>query len=808
MSEYARFLESKAIVVHPLGREVSPGEIHPSLFDFQRDMVRWSVRKGRAALFEYTGLGKAQPIDEPVLTPDGWRPIGSLATGDMVMAVDGHPTRVIGVYRQGVRPIVRVRFNDGASVRCDRQHLWTIATDSTISKGQPWRIWTADQILERGLTDASGRYRWRIPVVAPIEYATAALPIDPYILGALLGDGTFRRASIEMCSADPAIPAEIATRLPDGMRLATATPNGRTQGYRVVVAGRTNWHRTNPYLDALKGWGLHGKLAHEKHIPAEYLTASIPQRLDLLRGLMDTDGYVSGDGTVQFGTSSPSLADDVLALVRSLGGIARRSLKMPTYPHHGERRTGRPHHTLTIALPAGVVPFLLDRKARRCANRFYIPQRKMVAIEPIGDAECVCIAIEHPSRLYVTADYVVTHNTRQQIEWARLIGERTLMLAPLAVTQQTIREGRAIGVEIRYARAQEDAAPDGLTITNYEMLHAFDPDAFGAVVLDESSILKNFEGRVRTRLIQAFRNTPYRLCATATPAPNDIAELANHAEFLGVMKREEMLAAFFVHDDQGWRLKGHAREPFYRWLASWGMSLTRPSDLGYPDDGYALPPLEITAVLVPTAFVRPGQLFATDLKGIGDRASVRKETLSERVKAAAELILSEPDEPWIAWVGLNDEGRELAKLIPGAVLVEGQDSIEQKTEAIERFVSGETRVMISKTSIFGFGLNLQRCARMVFVGLSDSYEQYFQAIRRCWRYGQVRPVHAYIVLTEPEEVIYANVCRKQREAEATAAELVKHVAAFERAEIASVSRRDDRPHDQPIQLPSWLQETA
>jgi DNA modification methylase/superfamily II DNA or RNA helicase len=394
--------------------------------------------------------------------------------------------------------------------------------------------------------------------------------------------------------------------------------------------------------------------------------------------------------------------------------------------------------------------------------------------------------------------------TRMQLEWARLTGQRCLILAPLAVARQTVREGALIGIPVTYARAQADAAPDGITITNYEMLHAFEPSAFGAVVLDESSILKNFEGKVRTGLIRAFRDVSYRLCATATPAPNDIAELANHAEFLGVMKREEMLATFFVHDDTGWRLKGHAREPFYRWLASWGMSLQRPSDLGYSDKGYDLPPLDITATLVPTSWTRAGQLFATDLKGIGDRVAVRKDTMSERVKAAADLINSEPDEPWIAWVGLNDEGRELAKLTPGSVLVEGQDSPDAKADAIERFVSGDIRVIISKTSIFGFGLNLQRCARMAFVGLSDSYEQYFQAIRRCWRFGQHRPVHAYIVLTEPEEAIYANVCRKQREAEAVAAELVKHVAAFEKAEIGSMDRHTDTPHDQEMVAPGWL----
>ncbi len=394
--------------------------------------------------------------------------------------------------------------------------------------------------------------------------------------------------------------------------------------------------------------------------------------------------------------------------------------------------------------------------------------------------------------------------TRMQLEWARLTGQRALILAPLAVVRQTVDEGRAIGITVTPARSQADAAPTGITITNYEMLGHFDPSAFGAVALDESSILKNFEGRVRAQLISAFRDTPYRLACTATPAPNDIAELANHAEFLGVMKREEMLAAFFVHDDQGWRLKGHARDPFFRWLASWAMSLKRPSDLGYSDDGYALPPLEITAGLVPTTFTRPGELFATTLKGIGDRAAVRRETLSERVNTAAEIVNAEPDEPWIAWVGLNDEGSELAARIPGAVLVEGSDSPEYKADAIEAFVRGDCRVIVSKVSIFGFGLNLQRCARMVFVGLSDSYEAYYQAIRRCWRFGQTRPVHAYIVLTEPEEAIYANVCRKQREAEATAAELVKHVAAFERAEIGNVGRREDAPHGQPMRLPGWL----
>ncbi len=380
--------------------------------------------------------------------------------------------------------------------------------------------------------------------------------------------------------------------------------------------------------------------------------------------------------------------------------------------------------------------------------------------------------------------------TRMQLEWGQRVtahtGGRALILAPLAVAHQTVAEGAAVGIPVTYARKQADAAPTGITIANYEMLFHFEPSAFDAIILDESSILKSFDGKLRSALIAAFAATPYRLCCTATPAPNDIAELANHAEFLGIMSRVEMLSAFFVHDDAGWRLKGHARDAFYRWLASWGMSIKRPSDLGYSDAGYDLPGLAIERTILPTTYVPAGRLFADQLRGITDRSAVRKQTLPERVRAAAGLINASPDEPWIAWVGLNDEGRELAALIPDAVLVEGSQSPEVKSDALRRFVAGGVRVLITKVAIAGFGLNFQHCARMVFVGMGDSYEQYYQAIRRCYRFGQARRVVAHIVLTEPEEVIYGNVMRKEDEAERTGRELVKHVAEYERQEIGAV----------------------
>lgn len=229
--------------------------------------------------------------------------------------------------------------------------------------------------------------------------------------------------------------------------------------------------------------------------------------------------------------------------------------------------------------------------------------------------------------------------TRLQVEWARLLGQRTLIFAPLSVARQTVNEAAKIGVPVQYVRSQVECPdPTGIYITNYELLSHFDAGAFGAVVLDESSILKGLDGKTRARLTAMWAETPYRLCCTATPAPNDISEIANHAEFLGIMSRAEMLATFFVHDDSGWRLKGHAEQPFYRWLASWGMAVRKPSDLGYSDTGYTLPPLDVQPLWVETAYQPDDTLFFMGLKGISDRIKVRKATTEERVEATVQLI--------------------------------------------------------------------------------------------------------------------------------------------------------------------------
>lgn len=370
--------------------------------------------------------------------------------------------------------------------------------------------------------------------------------------------------------------------------------------------------------------------------------------------------------------------------------------------------------------------------------------------------------------------------TLMQLEWSRLSADRSLIVAPLAVCEQTVREAAKVGTPITYVRDVDGVDGPGVYVTNYEVADRIDPALFDAVALDESSILKNVAGKMRDRLIGLYRDTPRRLACTATPAPNDVAELANHAEFLGVATRREMLSTYFIHDsDVGWRLKGHASEAMWSWMATWAVAMRRPSDLGWPDDGYVLPALSLHPHLLPVDLPVDGQLFATDLGGVGGRAAIRRRTLTARVERAVDLIADDDDRQWIAWCGLNDEADAIAAAVPDAVNVPGSWSPEDKAAALLDFAAGRTRVLVTKPSIAGFGLNFQGCARMVFVGLSDSYESYYQCIRRCYRYGQSSPVEAHIVLSELEAAIAANVARKERDAHAATDALVRHLRPFE-----------------------------
>jgi len=388
--------------------------------------------------------------------------------------------------------------------------------------------------------------------------------------------------------------------------------------------------------------------------------------------------------------------------------------------------------------------------------------------------------------------------TFMQVAWADTLNVPTLMLAPLCVAEQTVAEAAKLGIDVHYAPDHHAAKGHRLVITNYERLDKFDPSAFSAVVLDESSILKAFDGKTRTALIEAFAHTPYRLCCTATPSPNDIAELANHAEFLGLMTRPEFLATWFIRIDQGqrttthhgWRMKRHAVEPFYRWLASWAIAIRSPKDLGYDDTGFQLPRLSIREEVLPlTAPVGDALFPEMGMNGLSGRLAARRTSLDDRVRALQRLTLTGKTEhggcQWLLWCGLNDEADALAEAIPDAVNVAGSDSYAEKVGAVQRFVGGDIRVLVSKVRILGFGMNFQHCHHMAFVGLSDSYESYYQAIRRCWRYGQRLPVNVHIVVSEAEQQVVENVRRKEAKASELGDQLLRHMQVFEREEVGA-----------------------
>lgn len=359
--------------------------------------------------------------------------------------------------------------------------------------------------------------------------------------------------------------------------------------------------------------------------------------------------------------------------------------------------------------------------------------------------------------------------TFQQLEWSHHIHCKTrepiLILSPLAVAPQTVKEGNHFGYQVKIVESNADVI-NGINITNYQKLDRFDTSKFIGIVLDESSILKNLTGKTRLKLTELFNDTPYRLCCTATPAPNDYTELGQHAEFLGVCKTSEMLATYFINDtsDTGtWRLKGHAIKPFWQWVSSWAACVTKPSDLGFDDAGFILPKLNLEVITVDvdeSSNTDDGWLIRMPTMSSTNMHKEMRLTCSHRAQKAAELIQSKPNEPWVIWCNTDYESNELSKLISGGVEVKGSDKDDDKIEALNLFSTGKIKRMITKPKIAGLGLNWQHCWNHVFVGMSYSFEQFYQALRRGYRYGQSHEFNAYIIQAQTEGVILSAVQEK------------------------------------------------
>lgn len=398
-----------------------------------------------------------------------------------------------------------------------------------------------------------------------------------------------------------------------------------------------------------------------------------------------------------------------------------------------------------------------------------------------------------------------TGKSLMQLAWAdavcRFTGGRVILLTPLAVAAQMVREATKFGIAARQCATQADVGP-GINVTNYAKLHHFDLSAFVGVVLDESSILKSFDGKTRNMLVESCRDIPFRLAATATPAPNDHTELGNHAEWLGVMSLTGMQSTFFIHDSsdtKSWRLKGHAENDFWRWMCSWSVLLRRPSDLGYDDGAYSLPPLEQIEHLVP--------VDGPPARTLSERLTARRNSIADRVAKA--VALTPADRPFVWWCNLNAESEALARAIPGAVEVRGSDKEDEKERKLNDFAAGRCRVLVTKPTICGFGLNWQHCADTGFVGLNDSFEQVYQAVRRFWRFGQTRPVTVHFVAASTEGAVLENLRRKEADAERMAAGMVANMADLSSALVHGSTREMDAyAPTLPMHVPHWLQTEA
>ena len=792
---YKQFLEKKAFNDVSAGFDIELDQLHDRLFDFQKTIVKWALARGRGAVFADTGLGKEQPYSANIMTPYGFKKMGSLSIGDLVIGADGKSTKVLKIFEQGIKDVYELTFKDGTKTTCGIEHLWNVRTRVQKKRGDGFKTKSLKEILDYKKTSYDKRYpdkeyieyKYHIPINDPVEFNPSdETTIDPYLLGLLIGDGGLSNTGVKITTSKDRIIKKVQELLPDGDKIGSKSDIT----YSIVNADVSNQpSKTKLYLMAL---GLHGKLSKEKFIPKNYLHSTIKDRELLLQGLLDTDGHVINGSTNEYSTSSSKLSEDIAYLARSLGYMVRITERISHYTKNGEKHTGFKNYRI----------YIYNTNTTRL--------KTIVNIEKVSQEKSRCILVDNKDHLYLTDDFIVTHNTNIQCEWSKQVQKKTkgsiLIFAPLAVALQTVNEAKKIDLEVFYVRDQDQVNIPGVYITNYEMIDHFDLDQFIGVVLDESSILKSQTGKYRTNLINQCRTVPYRLSCTATPSPNDFMELGNQSDFLGVMTQSEMLAMFFVNDtgDTGtWRLKKHGKDKFWEWLSTWSVVIRIPSDLGFDDTGYKLPPLNLHEIVIKSP-VKDGQLFSDLALTLQERRQAKKDTLKERCEKAAEIV-NKSDDQWIIWCNLNAEQDLLKSLIDDCASVQGSDKTEHKINEINSFLNYMKRNIVSKSSILGYGLNMQQSNNMIFVGIDDSFEKFYQAVRRQYRFGQKKEVNVYIIRAESEGSIMLNLKKKQKQHNEISESMVKHMRDLMKQKVTGI-KKDQTIYNANVDMlpPKWL----
>jgi LAGLIDADG DNA endonuclease family protein/SNF2 domain-containing protein len=822
---YADFLASKKLVAPAVGVDVAPEQLHPALFPFQRDLVRWSLRKGRAALFEDCGLGKtiqslawAEHAAERVLI------LAPLAVAQQTV-------------REGERfgiPVSYVRHGDDAPERGI-----AITNYEMLSHFDPAAFGAVVLDESAILKDFNGRTRTALIEAfqhTPMRLCCTATPAPNDIQEI----------------ANHCLPYHSVIRTRDGNREIGDIVRKREpvevlsfDGHQLVWARVTNWsRRPNPEGLWRIQWGRGGKGAS--------LLSTQCHPILTRHGWTPAGDVLPGDEVAIAAPSFSSEQEEVIlgtllgdSWLRTLRGwpslISCHSKPQWEYLDWMANALGAKTFDVTPR-PGGVI------EGRQIVSQ---PQRRFRTPQsPALWGIWQLAYVEGKKR--VTRAWLDRIGPLGLAVWAMDDGTtRTIRYSREARSCNCKRGAHKKSCSTRGAREMVCGYhfvfnTDGFSLEERALIVTWLKERFGLDVIASGGkkIVLTRESTRHFREIVApyitlgdhakeWLSPPVERgqengivwlpvassCAEPGSGGGSVYDIeveethnfvmgsglvVHNSEFLGVMTRVEMLAHFFIHDSDGWRLKGHSRKAFFRWLASWGMAVKKPSDIGGDDTGYDLPPLVVTPHFIDTEFTPTDCLFAVGLKGVTDRAKVRRGTLSARVEAAAALVQSEPREAWLLWCGLNDEGYELKRLLPDATLVEGSQSPDEKAAALLGFATSEVKTLLTKPGISGHGMNYQHCARMAFVGLGDSFEAFYQSVRRCWRFGQTRPVHVHVILSELERDIWANVMRKQSEADRLSHELIENASEFAKSELAAVSAGDEYHATQEMALPDWL----
>jgi hypothetical protein len=781
---YSKFLASKDAIAASVGI-AEPAFDASHLFPFQRDLVRWALRRGRAALFADTGLGKSRMQ----LT---WADAVARATGGKALIL-----APLAVASQTVREgaaigidVTYARSQAGATgaitianyemlQHFDPREFTAVVLDECFAAGTPVEVVDVNGIVTNrpidlvragdrivnasGIDTVSDVHRREVPYAVRVRVAgqeITASPNHPFFT---------RRGWVSAQDLEPgdyALEAAEAVRMVRGEVLPEVASEQVRSVLRQILLSEMAHEATGTRCE-----GAHaGDRKEARGVGSEVV-----------------GDRVSGSGGWQ--GSCPQVQSDESTRGSGEGLPPIESHEARTFSAWGKRSS-------------------IDVAADGSAD---------CAWTDMGDGVC---RVSGPTGSGVSDALQARLGAARAT--SRYRGGWVLASQPEGTRQEEGREAgfaRVDGIEVLeqgHPELDRIRDADG-KLYFYDLGGTRHPSfSVGGILVHNSSCLKDYTSSTRTAIIEAFAATPYRLACTATPSPNDFTELGNHAEFLGIMRRVEMLSQYFAHDGgstQDWTLKGHAKEAFWRWVCSWACLVKRPSDLGYDDAGYDLPALNMHEHIVPATQEQAhaqGFLFAKAAAGLTEQRQARKASMSDRVKLAIDIVAAEPDEAWVVWCELNDESDALAEGIPGAIEVRGSQKDDVKEALLTGFASSAHRIIVTKPSIAGFGLNWQHSARVVFVGITHSFEQFYQAVRRQWRFGQARPVECHIITSEIEGSVLANLRRKEADAAKLAEEMRRYTAAIVSENIRSADREQDSYEPtMPMMIPQWMtSETA